>query len=418
MGAALLRSDGRQACALVCVTGCIAAYKSCEIVRLLQKAGVRVKVLMSEHATLFVGPTTFRALTHETVAVGLFDDPQDPIHHISLAQEPDVVLVAPATANVMAKMAHGIADDLLSTTLLATNRPIVIAPAMNTGMWEAAATQENLSTLIARGCEIVQPACGRLACGDVGSGKLASVEDIAQRTLEVLGRTIAGDASGNLAQECAGLLQGKHVVVTAGGTQESIDPVRYIGNRSSGKFGYAIASAAHAMGARVVLVSGPTNLPCPDGVRRIDVVSADDMFQAVDAAFDGADILVCAAAVADYTPVRKADHKLKKANERLDCIELVETRDILASMSACKGDRVVVGFAAETDNLIEYASSKLASKGCDAIVANDVSRHDSTFGSDTDKVTWITADGVEELPCMPKNEAAFEILRRAALLYR
>ncbi|WP_286684807.1 bifunctional phosphopantothenoylcysteine decarboxylase/phosphopantothenate--cysteine ligase CoaBC [Collinsella sp. UBA1693] len=418
MGAALLRSDGRQACALVCVTGCIAAYKSCEIVRLLQKAGVRVKVLMSEHATHFVGPTTFRALTHETVAVGLFDDPQDPIHHISLAQEPDVVLVAPATANVMAKMAHGIADDLLSTTLLATNRPIVIAPAMNTGMWEAAATQENLSTLIARGCEIVQPACGRLACGDVGSGKLASVEDIAQRTLEVLGRTIAGDASGNLAQECAGLLQGKHVVVTAGGTQEAIDPVRYIGNRSSGKFGYAIASAALAMGARVVLVSGPTNLPCPDGVHRIDVVSADDMFQAVDAAFDGADILVCAAAVADYTPVRKADHKLKKANERLDCIELVETRDILASVSARKGDRVVVGFAAETDNLIEYASSKLASKGCDAIVANDVSRHDSTFGSDTDKVTWITADGAEELPCMPKNEAAFEILRRAALLYR
>ena len=418
MGAALLRSDGRQACALVCVTGCIAAYKSCEIVRLLQKAGVRVKVLMSEHATHFVGPTTFRALTHETVAVGLFDDPQDPIHHISLAQEPDVVLVAPATANVMAKMAHGIADDLLSTTLLATNRPIVIAPAMNTGMWEAAATQENLSTLIARGCEIVRPACGRLACGDVGSGKLASVEDIAQRTLEVLGRTIAGDASGNLAQECAGLLQGKHAVVTAGGTQEAIDPVRYIGNRSSGKFGYAIASAAHAMGARVVLVSGPTNLPCPDSVHRIDVVSADDMFQAVDAAFDGADILVCAAAVADYTPVRKADHKLKKANERLDCIELVETRDILASMSARKGDRVVVGFAAETDNLIEYASSKLASKGCDAIVANDVSRSDSTFGSDTDKVTWITADGAEELPCMPKNEAAFEILRRAALLYR
>ncbi|EGX67920.1 bifunctional phosphopantothenoylcysteine decarboxylase/phosphopantothenate--cysteine ligase CoaBC [Collinsella tanakaei] len=418
MGAALLRSDGRQACALVCVTGCIAAYKSCEIVRLLQKAGVRVKVLMSEHATHFVGPTTFRALTHETVAVGLIDDPQDPIHHISLAQEPDVVLVAPATANVMAKMAHGIADDLLSTTLLATNRPIVIAPAMNTGMWEAAATQENLSTLIARGCEIVRPACGRLACGDVGSGKLASVEDIAQRTLEALGRTIAGDASGNLAQECAGLLQGKHVVVTAGGTQEAIDPVRYIGNRSSGKFGYAIASAAHAMGARVVLVSGPTNLPCPDSVHRIDVVSADDMFQAVDAAFDGADILVCAAAVADYTPVRKADHKLKKANERLDCIELVETRDILASMSARKGDRVVVGFAAETDNLIEYASSKLASKGCDAIVANDVSRSDSTFGSDTDKVTWITADGAEELPCMPKNEAAFEILRRAALLYR
>lgn len=418
MDAALLRSDGRQACVLVCVTGCIAAYKSCEIVRLLQKAGVRVKVLMSEHATHFVGPTTFRALTNESVAVGLFDDPQDPIHHISLAQEPDVVLVAPATANVMAKMAHGIADDLLSTTLLATNRPIVIAPAMNSGMWEAAATQENLSTLVARGCKIVQPACGRLACGDVGSGKLATVEEIAERTLEVLERAVAEGAEIDFAHGCVGLLQGKHVVVTAGGTQEAIDPVRFIGNRSSGKFGYAIAEAAHAMGARVVLVSGPTNLPCPAGVRRIDVVSADDMYLAVDAAFDGADILVCAAAVADYTPVRKADHKLKKANERLDCIELVETRDILASMAARKGDRVVVGFAAETDNLIEYASSKLASKGCDAIVANDVSRHDSTFGSDTDKVTWITADGADDLPCMPKKEVAVEILKRTAALCR
>lgn len=416
MSAALMRPDGKQACVLVCVTGCIAAYKSCEVVRLLQRAGVRVKVLMSECATQFVGPTTFRALTHETVAVGLFDDPSDPIHHISLAQEPDVVLVAPATANVMAKMAHGIADDLLSTTLLATNRPVVIAPAMNTGMWEAPATQENLATLLSRGCRIVGPACGRLACGDVGSGKLASVEDIARCTLEALDRTLSIYSIGSSDTGCAALLLGKHVVVTAGGTQEAIDPVRYIGNRSSGKFGYAIAEAAHALGARVVLVSGPTNLPCPDGVRRIDVVSADDMYQAVDTSFDGADILICAAAVADYTPARKADHKLKKACERLESIELVETRDILASMSARKGDRVVVGFAAETDNLIEYASSKLKSKGCDAIVANDVSRSDSTFGSDTDKVTWITADGAEEFSCMPKKEAALEILKRVAAL--
>lgn len=417
MSSVLAHRDGTLPCVLVCVTGCIAAYKSCEIIRLLQKAGVRVKVLMSEHATQFVGPATFRALTHEKVAVGLFDDPEDPIHHISLAQEPDVVLVAPATANVMAKMAHGIADDLLSTTLLATNKPIVLAPAMNTGMWEAPATQENLSTLVDRGCRVVQPASGRLACGDVGSGKLASVEEIAQVTLDVLGEVL--DARSDSAEgACDALLEGRHVVVTAGGTQEAIDPVRYIGNRSSGKFGYAIARAAHAMGARVTLVSGPTHLYCPEGVQRVDVVSADDMYRAVDSVFADADMLVCAAAVADYTPVSPADHKLKKANERIDCIELVETRDILASMAAQKGDRVVIGFAAETENLIEYASSKLASKGCDAIVANDVSRHDSTFGSDTDKVSWITPEGVEDLPCMSKDDAAFEILKRAAAIAR
>lgn len=389
-------------CVLLCVTGCIAAYKSCEILRLLQKAGARVKVLMTEHATKFVGPTTFRALTHEKVAVGLFDDPEDPIHHVSLAQEADLVLVAPATANIMAKMAHGIADDLMSTTLLATRAPIVIAPAMNTGMWEAPATQQNLATLQERGCHVVLPDEGRLACGDIGSGKLAEVDVIAEEALGVLrGST---------------LLAGKRVLVTAGGTQEAIDPVRFIGNRSSGRFGYALARAARSLGANVALVSGKTALKPPTGVEFVQVESASEMFSAVDERFDAADMLICAAAVADYTPMRTSDHKLKKDQEHLDTIELVETRDILAAMSARKGDRVVIGFAAETDELIEHATSKLARKGCDAIVANDVSRGDSTFGSATDKVWWITEQGSADLPLMAKEDLAYEILERAAAL--
>ena len=418
MGAALLRSDGRQACALVCVTGCIAAYKSCEIVRLLQKAGVCVKVLMSEHATHFVGPTTFRALTHETVAVGLFDDPQDPIHHISLAQEPDVVLVAPATANVMAKMAHGIADDLLSTTLLATNRPIVIAPAMNTGMWEAAATQENLSTLIARGCEIVQPACGRLACGDVGSGKLASVEDIAQRTLEVLGRTIAGDASGNLAQECAGLLQGKHVVVTAGGTQEAIDPVRYITNHSTGKMGYALARAAAMRGADVTLIHGETALPPVKFTTDVPVTTAQDLYEAVTDRFDTTDVLIMAAAVADYRPVTVASDKIKKKDGDLS-IPVERTPDILGTIGPQKTHQFLCGFSMETKDLVENSSAKLAKKNLDMVVANNLKVAGAGFGVDTNVVTFITPDGTRELPLMSKADVADaildEILKRRSL---
>ena len=389
-------------CVLLCVTGGIAAYKSCEVLRLLQKAGCRVKVAMTEHAAKFVGPSTFRSLTHEKVAIGLFDDPDDPIHHISLAQEADAVLVAPATANVIAKMAHGLADDLLSTTLLATKAPIVVAPAMNTGMWTAPATRENVETLRRRGVRFVEPESGRLACGDVGSGKLAAVEDIAAAALAAI--------------RASSLLAGERVIVTAGGTQEAVDPVRYIGNRSSGKFGYAIATAARDMGAEVVLVSAPTALPAPTGVELVDVVSAADMMGAVSARFDACTMLVCAAAVADYTPVAPADHKLKKRHERLDSIELRETEDILAAMSARKGERVVIGFAAETDDVLDHAREKLARKGCDAIVANDVSRTDSGFGSDTDAVSWITADGVEDLGCRSKAEQAVEVLKRAAEL--
>lgn len=391
-----------QKTVLLCVTGCIAAYKSCEIARALQKAGVRVKVCMTEHATSFVGPTTFRALTREEVAVDLFDNPSDPIHHISLAKEPDVVLVAPATANVVAKVAHGQADDLLTTTVLATDAPVVVAPAMNVGMWQAEATQKNIATLEQRGFDIVRPATGYLACGDTGEGKLADVDDIVARTLVAL--------------ETSQALAGERVLITAGGTREAIDPVRYIGNRSSGKMGHALARAARAMGAEVTLVTASTQLSIPFGVEGVRVESAAQMLDAVSQRFDACTMLICAAAVADYAPAHPAPHKLSKADGELTLIDLVKTADILAEMSRVKGKRVVIGFAAETNDLVRRARAKLERKGCDAIVANDVSRAESTFGSDTNAVTWVSSQGVEELPCTGKQALAFELLRRAVAL--
>lgn len=391
-----------QKTVLLCVTGCIAAYKSCEIARALQKAGVRVKVCMTEHATSFVGPTTFRALTHEEVAVDLFDNPSDPIHHISLAKEPDVVLVAPATANVVAKVAHGQADDLLTTTVLATDAPVVVAPAMNVGMWQAEATQKNIATLEQRGFDIVRPATGYLACGDTGEGKLADVDDIVARTLVAL--------------ETSQALAGERVLITAGGTREAIDPVRYIGNRSSGKMGHALARAARAMGAEVTLVTASTQLSIPFGVEGVRVESAAQMLDAVSQRFDACTMLICAAAVADYAPAHPAPHKLSKADGELTHIDLVKTADILAEMSRVKGKRVVIGFAAETNDLVRRARAKLERKGCDAIVANDVSRAESTFDSDTNAVTWVSSQGVEELPCTGKQALAFELLRRAVAL--
>ncbi len=390
--------EGR--CALVCVTGCIAAYKACELVRELQRRGARVKVLMSEHATHFVDPTTFRALTREPVALGLFDDPSDPIHHISLAKEADVIVVAPATANVIAKMAAGIADDLLSTTLLVATSPIVVAPAMNANMWRAQVTQENMARLRARGIYQVGPGSGYLACGDVDEGRLIEVELIADAAERAL------DASRALA--------GEHVLITAGPTHEPIDPVRFIGNRSSGKMGIALARAARDMGAEVTLVLGPCDAQPPHGVQVERVETAREMLDAALASFQQATMAICAAAVADYTPAHPAEHKLKKGIEPLCSIELVPTEDILRTLSERKGSRTVVGFAAETGDPVAYAQRKLDRKGCDAIVANDVSRADSGFGSDTDKAWWVTADGVEELPVLTKDELAREILLRMA----
>ena len=388
--------DGR--CVLVCVTGCIAAYKSCELVREFQRRGARVKVLMSEHATHFVDPTTFRALTHETVALGLFDDPSDPIHHISLAKEADVIVVAPATANVIAKMACGIADDLLSTTLLAASSPIVVAPAMNTNMWRAVPTQENIERLRARGVIFSGPDTGYLACGDVDEGRLTDVQHIADDTEAVFAeRTLAGE----------------HILITAGPTHEPIDPVRFIGNRSSGKMGIALARAARALGAEVTLVLGPVAHEAPRGVHVVPVETAAEMHQVASMAFTDATMAICAAAVADYTPMHPSDHKLKKGIETLTSIELTPTVDILRELSSVKGDRVVIGFAAETGDPVAYATKKLDAKGCDAIVANDVARADSGFGTDTNKAWWITNRGVEELPLLTKDELARTILLRA-----
>lgn len=395
-----------QKTVLLCVTGGVAAYKACELVRLLQKRGVNVKVCMTEHACEFVGPVTFRALTQHEVAVDLFDHPTDPIHHISLAQEPDLVVVAPATANILAKMANGIADDLVSTTLLATPRPILVAPAMNNGMWEASATQHNVQVLRDRGVHVVGPGSGHLACGDVASGRMSEPEEIADAAFAILDP---------VAQDLAGV----RLVVTAGPTHEPIDPVRYIGNRSSGKMGIAIAASAASRGADVILVLGPTGEPVPHGVAVRRVQTAQEMFDETRAAFEVADAAICAAAVADYTPAAVSDRKLKKSEAHLDCIELTETKDILAALSADKGNRVVIGFAAETNSLVEYATEKLARKGCDAIVANDVTRADSGFGSDTDKAWWIDKAGADELPTLSKRDLAVEIcLRLAGLLRR
>ena len=387
------------------VTGGIAAYKACEVTRALQKAGHEVRVAMTADATRFVGATTFEALTHHPVLLNLYDMPGDPIPHITLSEWADLALVCPATGNVIAKMAAGIADDAATSMLLACDCPVLVAPAMNVRMWRNAATQANVATLRERGIGVVMPETGLLACGDVGEGKLATVDDIAVAAIQMVVR-------GRRTQDLAG----KTILVNAGPTREAIDPVRFIANASTGKMGYAIATEALARGAQVRLVSGPVSITPPSGAELIGVVSAADMLDACLAAFEGADAAICTAAVADYTPKRAADHKLKKSVERLDVIELVETEDILAALSKRKGDRIVVGFAAETNDLISYAKAKLARKGCDMIVANDVSRKDSTFGADTSRVSFVTESGVEDMETLPLEQVAREIIDRVARL--
>lgn len=482
-------------CVLVGTTGCIAAYKACEIVRGLQKAGVRVKVVMTEHATQFVGPVTFRALTHEKVAVGLFDDPSDPIHHISLAEECDAFLIAPCTANVMAKVACGIADDLLSTTALATTAPLIIAPAANVHMYEAAPTQENMARLRQRGVRFIEGDAGYLACGDVGRGRLADPAVIVRHTLAVLEETLGdealrtacgqwgevpfeavaaqvaearrerteacerddadagvnagacGDAStsataaGLAAAEPssstvvpdpaaaggpavaaavadgaqtapAGILAGKTVLITAGPTVEPIDSVRYISNYSSGKMGYALAEAATAAGARVVLVSGPVALPAPAGVEVVPVKTARDMLAAASEVFPAADAAIFAAAVADLRPANPADRKLKKGRDdaALASVSLTENPDILATLAAAKRPgQYVVGFAAETNDVLMNAHAKLERKGADMIVANQVG-DGLAFGTDNNEVWLVTAGDDVLLPLMSKHDVAERIV--------
>lgn len=400
-------SDGKSEDAaaplvLLGVTGCIAAYKSCEVLRGLQKAGVRVKVVMTKNACEFVGPTTFRALTHEPVAIDTFDDgPGDPIHHVSLAEECDLFLIAPCTANVLAKMAAGIADDLLSTTALACTAPIAVAPAMNVHMYEAVATQHNMQVLASRGVRFIEPGEGYLACGDVGRGRLADPADIVASVLHMLEREKD--------------LEGKRVVVTAGPTVEPIDAVRFISNPSTGKMGFAIAEAAVERGAEVTLVAGPVSLTDVPGARMVRVGTACEMKTAVDEAFSSADIAVFSAAVSDFRPRTVSDRKLKKGadDEALAHIELVENPDILASCGAAKREgQVVVGFAAETNDVIGNARSKLSRKKADFIVANDVSSGRG-FGTDSDEVAFVSASGEEHLPEMGKRELADRILDKA-----
>ncbi len=399
-----VRGGATRPCVLVGVTGCIAAYKACELVRGLQKAGARVKVVMTENACEFVGPATFRALTHEPVAVGLFDEPGDPIHHVSLAQECDAFVIAPCTANVLAKMAHGIADDLLTTTALATTAPLVVAPAMNVHMYENAATQENLGVLAARGVRIVEAGEGYLACGDVGKGRLADVGDIVEEALAAAGAR----------RDLAGL----SVMVTAGPTREPIDSVRFLSNYSSGKMGFALARAAARRGAQVALVTGPVSLPAPEGVRVVRVGTACEMLEAARSAFAKADLGVFAAAVADMRSARPANRKLKKGSDdaALARIELVENPDVLAICgAAARADQVVVGFAAETENVVENARAKLAKKNADMIAANRVGEG-RAFGTDDNEVTLVFPESEVSLPKASKAALAESILDAARTL--
>ena len=387
------------------VTGCIAAYKAVEVLRALQRRGAEVRVAMTRSATEFVGPATFRALTGAPVMVGEFGDPLEPIPHIALAEWADLLLVAPCTANVAAKLAHGIADDLLTSAALACTCPVMVAPAMNVHMYEAAATQANLALLRQRGVAVLEADSGYLACGEVGAGRLPEPEAVAEAALALLReRTHARD------------LAGRSVLVTAGPTVEPIDAVRFVSNRSSGKMGYAVAEAALARGAEVTLVSGPVALEPPRGARVVPVATAVEMLAAAEAAFATADVAVCAAAVADLRPARPAARKLKKGADdaALATLELVENPDVLATLGRAKAPgQVVVGFAAETDDVVANAERKLAAKGADLMVANDVSEG-RAFGRDENEATLVSAAGAEPLPPMAKRALADAILDRAA----
>ncbi len=377
------------------ITGCIAAYKACELTRALMREGIRVKAVMTEAATHFVGPLTLRTLTDQPVAVSLWDDPgSSPVHHISLAEEADVFVIAPATANVIAKLAQGRADDILTTTALATEATLVIAPAMNTHMWRAEATRANLQTLRDRGAVIVEPESGELACGDVGEGRLAPLEDIMDAVRYELSRSLD--------------LSDRHVLVTAGPTYEPIDPVRFIGNASSGKTGYAIAEECARRGARVTLVSGPTALSDPFEVDTVRVTTALEMQAAVRRAFGDADAVIATAAVSDFRPEVFSSDKVKKG-EAPDSVRLVRNPDILEGLGEDKIDTVLIGFAAETQDVEQYARLKLESKNLDLVVANDVSVPGLGFGGDMNKVILVDRHGTRELPTASKRVIARSI---------
>ena len=384
---------------LLGVTGGIAAYKACILVRLLRLRGASVRVVMTRSAERFVGPATFAALSDHRVYTDLWEEPGG-VPHVRLAHEADVAVVAPATANTLAKLAQGIADDLLTATLLEASCPLVLAPAMHTGMWEHPATQSNVSALAARGARLVGPSHGALAAGDEGVGRMSEPEVILAAIEEAL----------------AGELAGKKLVVTAGPTWEPIDPVRFIGNRSTGKMGFAIAAEAFARGADVTLVVGPGTLDPPEGPDVVRITTADEMRAAVLDASRGADAVVMAAAVADFRPEVAADEKLKKEGGPPQ-VRLVATPDILAELGAAEGNLVLVGFAAETQDVERGGREKLRRKGLDLLVANEVGREGTGFGSETNRAAVIAADGQDEpLREWTKLELASAVCDRLAKL--
>ena len=387
---------------VLCVTGGIAAYKACDLTSRLKKRGAEVRVGLTAHACAFVPPLTFETLSGNPAYTDAFERKFE-IEHVALAKWADAAVVAPATANILAKMAAGIADELVSTTLLAATAPVLVAPAMNAAMWRNPATQANVNALAARGIRFVGPESGFLACGDADVGRMSEPEAIVS-------------ALDQLLEPAKRDFEGKTVLVTAGPTVERIDPVRFITNRSTGKMGYAIAEAAAARGARVLLASGPVNLNPPKGVELISVESSKELCAAVLSHADEADIVIQAAAPADFTPETVADQKIKKTGSDL-ALRLVPTTDIARELGSRKRPgQILVAFAAETERLIENAKRKLEKKNADLVVANDVTRPGAGFGGNTNIVSLVTRDSAEELPIMPKSGVADAILDRVARL--
>lgn len=391
---------------LLCVTGGIAVYKAAALTSKLTQAGAEVKVILSESAAKFVTPLTFQALSRSEVYTDTFDEKHpDKIAHIHLADWADLIIVAPATANIIGKLANGIADNMVSTTLLAATAPIWIAPAMNVHMYNHPAVQKNMETLKSFGYSFIEPGEGYLACGYTGKGRLEEPETIVELAVDFFSRKTA-------------VLEGKTVVISAGPTREKIDPVRFITNHSTGKMGYALAAEAIGMGAKVILVSGPVNLEAPKGAEVIRVESAEEMYDAVFERYGEADVVIKTAAVADYRPKQVYDQKLKK-KEGGQSVELERTKDILFELGQKKSRQLLVGFAAETNNVEEYAKGKLVKKNADMIVANNVKQAGAGFGTDTNIVTIYKKDGSRlDLPLMSKNEVAKAILSEVVKLMK
>ena len=383
------------------VCGGIAAYKAAEILRGFQRANCLVRVAMTRRACEFVQPLTFRALSGEYVVVDDYSpNNPDPIAHITFSQTIDLLVVAPATANIIGKFANGIADDFLTTTYLACTAPILVAPAMNTTMWEHPSTQRNLKQLKADGVHLIEPDAGEMACGTIGPGRLSEPERIVAAALEILERPQKSD------------LRGERVLITVGATREEIDPVRFISNRSSGKMGFALATAAQQRGATVIAIAGSTTVPQPSGIHLVQVTTGEEMARAVAAELERATVFIGAAAVADYRPSHRADQKIKKRNESFT-LELERTPDILSQVAATRKEgTLVVGFAAESENLLQNAQLKLQSKNLDAIVANDITQSGAGFDSDRNAIKILTRSNgnVVELPLMSKADIANHIL--------